>query len=128
MKLYEGLPYTVTIHGKRYRVRPSFDRVLEAYEVLQQDWTDGEKIDYITWLLYKDKPKDKVEAVQAFFAQIVGISDGEEPKKKVFDFTKDAPYIYSAFLQSYGINLYERQDRNRRWFSQSNGILGRVFG
>lgn len=128
MKLYEDLPYTVHIHGKRYRVRPSFDRVLEAYDVLRLEWTDTEKINYLTWLLFVDKPKDKTEAVQAFFDQIVGSGKGQAPAKKVFDFNKDAPYIYSAFYQAYGLNLYERQDRNRKWFFQSNGILGRIFG
>ena len=55
MTLYEALPEKLEYLGKEYRLYASFDRVLEALAFLKRkDFSDAEKEEYITFLLFGD--------------------------------------------------------------------------
>ena len=116
MNFYSKLPYKITVGNKKYRLNPTFDRVIEAFDVLKADeWTEAQKIDYILWLLVKTKvkPGKKADVLNETLKLLVG-SDEKEVKKRVFDFSQDFPYILSAFLQTYNINLLHR----RKWYEK----------
>ncbi len=105
--LFYKPPEHVEVDGKRYRLKPSFDRVLETFDVFTRDWPDADKIDYSCWLLIHGRPRDKAAALNAAYDVLI------EPRKadgqKCFDFIQDAPLIYAAFMQAYGIDLFEQR-------------------
>lgn len=58
--------------------------------------------------LQVDQFEDALKEVVSFFSGEKQNKDNLEYRsEKVFDFHKDEKYIYSAFLQEYGIDLYE---------------------
>ena len=120
MNLYERLPESVIVGGKRYAIRPSWDRMLEAYDVLQNDWTDAEKIDYVSWLLFWKPPVDKLAGINAVFDlfRTDKANDGE----KTFDFKQDCQYIYGAFWQAYQIRLQDWRDTRKNQKDQSKWL------
>ena len=110
MKLYEPFPSSVVVDGKIYHLRPAFDRVLQAIDVMQGDGPQVRKIDAVCWLLIrerrvKNRPKVVNAALNALFPS------GDSNTNKLFDWEQDASYIYAAFWQAYGIDLAARQDR-----------------
>lgn len=113
MKLYDRLPESVFVDGKEYQINPSFDRVLEAFDILKNDWTQKQKIDYLFFLFVGERECDKKEkVVQAVFELL--IEPGREGQK-AFDFEQDAAYIYAAFMQAYNIDLFQERDRLHWW-------------
>lgn len=112
MNLFDALPETVMVGGREYHLRPSFDRVLEAMSIFRGRGTDQQKTNAACWLLIKEKKlDDPVRVLEAALTALVGTADKDTAAAKLFDFEQDAAYIYAAFLQSYGIDLFERQDR-----------------
>lgn len=114
MKLYKKLPMSVTVDGKTYRIRPYFNRVLAGMDVLQRDdWTDGQKFQYLKWLFIRGRCKEPVKVILATINLLLPKNDIET--KRLLDFDQDAEYIYAAFLQTYGINLFRVQDKLHWW-------------
>lgn len=120
MNLYKHLPDSVVLDGRRYMIRPSWDRMLEAYDVLQNDWTEAEKIDYIAWLLFWETPKDKRAGVSAVFSLFKSKKTGDD--EKTFDFAQDAQYIYGAFWQAYQIRLQDWRDTRKHSWERSRWL------
>lgn len=116
MKLYEKLPMQIEYNGKKYRLKPWFDRCIEVQDVFLSDWTDKQKIEYATWLLIKGKVKEeeKAEVLNKAIEVIFGKNEKKEKPNKVFDFEQDSDYIIGAFWQTYGINLLKR----RKWYEK----------
>lgn len=109
MKLYKRLPYTVIVDGKRYKLRPYFDRVLYAMDVMRGTGTARQKLDAACYLLIKNRRiHDKPKVLSAALDVLLG--PGGSDSKKHFDFEQDAEYIFASFLQAYGIDLFERLD------------------
>lgn len=110
MTLYRKLPMTVEVDGKKYRIRPWFNRILEAIEILNRpDWTDGQKFAYLKWLLITGRCKKPVAVISAIFELLLPNSSDGSPRS--LDFMQDAEYIYAGFLQAYGIDLFKVQDK-----------------
>lgn len=110
MKLYQKLPYSVTVNGKRYRINPSFDRILEAVDVLaNNEWTESQKISYLQWLLIKSRCKNPVAVINAIMDVLIKSNGNDEPK--TLDFTQDSEMIYAAFWQTYGIDLFKERGK-----------------
>ena len=110
MKLYKKLPYMVIVDGKRYKLRPYFDRVLYAMDVMRGVGSYQQKVDAACYLLVKNKKiHNKIKVLSAALDLLVGTGGGDD-KEKQFDFEQDAEYIYASFLQAYGIDLFERLD------------------
>ncbi len=105
--LYSRLPDRIEVGGKRYKINPQFDRVLETFDVFTRDWPDADKIDYACWLLIKGRPRNKAAALNAAYDALIEPRKAEGPK--AFDFVQDAPLIYAAFAQAYGIDLFEQR-------------------
>ena len=80
MTLYRKLPMTVEVDGKKYRIRPWFNRILEAIEILNRpDWTDGQKFAYLKWLLIKGRCKKPVAVISAIFELLLPNSSRRRP-------------------------------------------------
>ncbi len=115
--LYESLPTTIEYEGKEYKIKPSFDRVLEALDVSQdQTFFDEEKADYLLSLFVcgKTNVQDKWKLIETVYQAIITVPK-HASDEKLFDFTQDAQYIYAGFMQAYGIDLFDQQDKLHWW-------------
>ena len=114
--LIDLLPTTVDIEGIEYEINSDF-RTSILFELLMQDIEieDEEKTIQALQLYYKKCPKNIDEAINKM---LWFYSCGKEntlkadnktgsSSEKIYDFDYDDEYIYSAFLDQYGIDLNE---------------------
>ena len=104
MKLYERLPDSVTVDGKRYKVNLDFRNVMRMLETL-----DREDIipDARIWLAGKCVCKHpRPGVVAAVLKLLFGEETTQGTGEKVTDWEQDANLIRAAFRQEYGINLW----------------------
>ena len=118
--LIDLLPEHVEIDGKKYAINTDF-RISILFELLMQDRTilDSEKIDIALNLYYPEIPHDLVQAVdKMLWFYRCGKDDEDDSVKNgspagsgrtsmIYSFEHDAEYIYSAFLDQYGIDLQD---------------------
>ena len=101
MKLYEKIPDSVRVNGKRVRVNLDFRKVLKMINILEDDSLLPESREWLALKCICKRPKKGMmpEVMKLLFPQ-TGQHD------KITDFDQDADMIMAAFLQVYGINLY----------------------
>jgi len=116
VSLTEALPYSVEYKGKKYKLTPAFDNVLKACEIADGDFTEGEKIDLCLHFLLKGRHPKEGGLLEAVFDILLPRGKREEGGEKALDFWADAPRIYAAFLQAYGIDLLKERGK-LHWFS-----------
>lgn len=113
------LPTKINVNGKVYRIRPYFNNVLFCMELYKdKSYSDEEKV----YLSYKALVKNK-KRISLFEKSIVlnnvfkMIFESEKKgnSKKSFDFEQDAKYIYSGFMQAYGIDLFNSRNKLHWW-------------
>lgn len=112
MRLYDALPYTVKVDGRAYQINPSFDRVLEALDILAEPGPAYRKQAKLLYLFFtgRRKPKNQTAAVSAVFSLL--LPHGEEtPQTRLIDFEQDADLLFCAFQQAYGIDLWMERGR-----------------
>ena len=115
MKFMESFPETVEIDGVDYRIDSDF-RTSIRFEVFIQDAEDDEKIVLELLRLYygEEIPPNITKAVE----EALWFYSGGDVKKKSgtpsdtqrpqpYSFEHDWNYIYSAFLEQFGIDLQE---------------------
>ena len=106
MKLYERLPNSIEINGKKYRLNLDFRNVLKMMYVLQNDdFIHGAREYLALKCVMKHPPKDYRWALYIVHHFLFGENKNTE-EKRVTSFEQDADMIRAAFLQVYGINLY----------------------
>ena len=110
MILYEPLPYHIELDGKRYKINPYFDVVLDVLDALDQGWESYVAIDYACSRLIVGKPENKGKAVRSALNLLMK-QEHTQQTRKVVDFAQDADLIYSAFYQTYGIDLIEQRGK-----------------
>ena len=111
--LADGFPTAVVVGGAEYEVNTDFRTaltIMEAWEDPGLTWLD--KQDVTLALLYGDNiPPDPLEA---FDMAVFFLDCGEEPKQKeedgedlgrLYSFTHDGKFIYSAIHMTHGIDL-----------------------
>lgn len=105
--LAHGLPSTVTIGGREYRINTSH-RIGIRFEALTVlDVPDRTKIDAALRLFYPVIPADAWGAVEAmlwFHRMGKPIESTEGPR--AYDFAHDFDLIYASFMADYGIDLF----------------------
>lgn len=126
MKLNERLPDSFEYNGKEYSINLSFDRVLDMREIQQEELIEVDsKIELMLEALEVEcEEEERTNVLEYVLYNVIHKVDEEEtieydllgnPMKKskteqeteiTLDFEQDASLIYSAFLQAYGINLY----------------------
>ena len=114
-------PATHVWHENRYyTVNPSYDIVLDLQKVYRDSrLNDVDKINTALRILIV-RPKrihmstnQKMNLLQAIYDQCIKIPERHSPKnqQKVFDFDFDGEYIYSSFMEDYGIVLIEQRGK-----------------
>ncbi len=114
------LPKTVSIDGKEYPIRYDF-RIGMQFERIQNSGTDDrDRVIRLLQIYYPGIPANVTEAIRQmlwFYRCGEPEEEDEEAKKKrqryqrrnsrdpAFSFSQDAPYIYAAFKEQYGIDL-----------------------
>lgn len=121
--LIDALPKKLWIGDKEYPIRWDF-RIGILYELLMldEDVEGAEKPLLALRLFYPEIPhnwKGALEGIQWFYR----LGDEErnleknlrkKSREKIYSFEQDATYIYSAFLEQYGIDL--TQERQLHWW------------
>ena len=109
--LTSALPDCITAGGERCRIRTDFRVWLSFSELVKKDLSPEELLTETVILLFPEVPKSAdglLAAVSEFYAAGRAADSGGEKTSvadECFDFEHDAPYIYAAFLQQYGIDL-----------------------
>ena len=114
--LYEQLPTTVNVEGKSYQIATDFRSWIAFFDMISDDKLDEKSKVYgaLEWFT-ESIPRNITEAYKAlmmFMAcadlQISHTSTGRSTNSyssPVLSYLYDSPYIFSAFLQVYNINL-----------------------
>ena len=118
--LTDDLPVSVVIDDKVYALNTDYRTgltIMEAFE--DQGLTDQEKALVMLELLYPEVPRNIGEAQRkALWFLNCGepaiASDNHQPEERRYSFTQDARYIYTAILQTHGIDL-ERTEYLHWW-------------
>ena len=129
--LSEGFNDTVEMLGEEFNVDLAFDNVLRAYEILE------DKEDASPTFYQEMQPATKIfKALNCFgikgsytiaeraflLEKVLGLANEysqnaddynykEQNGEALLDYKKDAGLIYCAFLQGYGIDLFEMQGK-----------------
>lgn len=107
--LADKFPTSIEIDGKEYELNTDFRvglNIMLAFEDLEL--TGQEKNLVMLRSLYKEIPPDPLKACElaVFFLDCgEGADEGTAPAKRVYSFSRDAKYIYSAIRQTHGIDL-----------------------
>lgn len=117
LTLCGGLPY----HDRKGRpIYPDFRNMLRLEEILEDaDLSNAEATIAGLSLLYGEIPSDikgAVDELQWFYFCGDLPSAGRRGKgSRIYDFREDAPYLFSAFLSAYGINLLQESMHLHWW-------------
>lgn len=110
--LAERFPTSVEIDGREYALNTDFRIGLKCILAWEDpELTAREKTLVMLRLLYKEIPPDTQKACElaVYFLNCGEEKDdgeaAESPVRRVYSFTKDAKYIYSAIRQTHGIDL-----------------------
>ena len=110
--LTSPLPSEVKCGSKFYKINTDFKVWIEIENTFWDDkMSQNEKIAKVLFLAYKTLPptiEDALYALMSFY--LMGNDKSENKKglktlKRLYSFKEDAPYIYSAFLKEYSIDL-----------------------
>ena len=119
MNFFNALPYSIEYEGVTYRLTPAYDNILNMYEE-----TRGlgliDRLDVMAYYLMEEPVLD-AGLIVAITELILGKAPKHAASQTYFSFTQDAPYIYAAFRQTYGINLLEERGKLHWW--EFNALL-----
>ena len=119
MKLYERLPDSVIVNGKRVKVDLDFRNVLRMMEILDRSDLMPEAREYLAAKCVCKRPKPGVvNAVRALLFPPVK-RKSEAGKKPVTSYEQDAWMIRAAFRQCYGVDLWRDK---LHWFEFADMI------
>ena len=115
-------PRSITVGGKTYVLNLSFDRVLSAIELLSsENFDDNDTLDIIyEWFVINNKKaeiEERLTVVNEIFGQLINNRNehSSDDEQETISFSQDAGYIYAAFRQAYGIDLFEQQGKMQWW-------------
>ena len=102
MKLYERLPDSVTVNGRKIKLDLDFRNVLRMMDILQTDDLTSEAREWLALRCICRHPrKGMLEAVKS----LLFVPNEHKARGRVMDFVQDADLIRAAFEQAYGIDL-----------------------
>lgn len=117
---YEDYPTAIEVEGEEIPILTDFRSYVQLADMLKDaDITSIEKFQLIKQY-FKEEPADFKKAIDALMdfvtmAKLPRCGAGKEgndddnkddiPKKEVYSFSIDYPFIFSAFLREYGINI-----------------------
>lgn len=113
LKLYERLPDSVTVDGKRFKCDFDFRNVLKLLEIMQRDDLYIDARDYLcARCVCKKAPKNAAKLYVAL-CDLLFPKAPETGGKRLTSYEQDAGLIRSAFRQVYGIDLFRA---HLHWF------------
>ena len=119
MKLYDRLPDSVTVGGKRVKLDLDFRNVLKMLETMQRKDLMPEARDYRAAKCVCKRPFPGVlDAVKKLLFSDIKPS---EQQQRVTSYEQDAWLIRAAFRQTYGIDLWRDK---LHWFEFSELLQG----
>lgn len=107
------LPETVEVDGNLFAIHTSFKYWLRFLELIADSHTPPADFDF----MYKNgnRPQNRLKGLVALVQfcnppqELPRTQKDGESGEKVVDYSVDADYIYSAFLEQYGIDLVESE-------------------
>ena len=112
LKLFERLPDSITVDGKRYKCDFDFRNVLKMIEIMQRDDILPGAREYLCAKCVCNAPKN----ASRVYAELCSVLFPPTPKtdeKRITSYEQDAALIRAAFRQVYGIDLWRD---NLHWF------------
>lgn len=111
-------PETVMIEGNEYQINSDFRVGVSAEGIFQSDQIDEIKVCLLLRLYYPVIPSNVQLAVERLLWFYRGGEEERKEEKKqryqrrtsndpAYSFSQDAPYIFAAFKEQYGIDLTE---------------------
>lgn len=119
--LSQPCPRSIEVGGICYTLNLSFDRVLSAFEILSKNELDDiDLFDIIfDWLVVSPKVRKlaaRAEVVKEIFDKLINFDKNtSDTEEETISFEQDAPFIYAAFRQAYGIDLFKEQGKLQWW-------------
>jgi hypothetical protein len=113
MKLYEKLPNSVMVTGKRVRLNLDFRNVIRMIDIMSEDGLMQEAREYLALKCICRHPK---KGMMKPVMELLFPGAGSDNAERITDFEQDADLIRAAFLQEYGINLFRDK---LHWFEFS---------
>lgn len=109
MKLYEKLPDSVIVNGRRVKIDLEFRNVIRMVEILADDGLMPEAREWLAMKCICRRPRKGMyrEVRKMLFPE------QEEYRERITDFEQDADMIRAAFRQVYGIDLFRQK---LHWF------------
>lgn len=121
--ILDSYPDRVEVDGVEYPVHTDFRlilRILATIDDLTFSWRERQALSLSLFFYSEQAPKDSDAAYRSMIAFIQMYRDDSEymvkPEKPImepYDFQFDSQWIYSAFLQQYGIDLNKA---SMHWF------------
>lgn len=109
MSLYQKPPESIIVSGVEYPIDTDFRVWVQFQGILLSDDTNDVKADKVCQLMGSMQIPTTKECLDSMLAFYAGASTenqtGSGGNVRAYDFEKDSEYIFSAFLDSYGIDL-----------------------
>lgn len=117
LKLTEKPKNYIYVDNRKIKIKPYFKNVLICLEVEDDEiFTDVEKIEICAKILIASKVSNLQEKAKILNEVFKSLSENNEQQQiKSFDFKQDADYIYSAFMQTYNIDLLSKKYNKMHW-------------
>ena len=112
LKLFERLPDSITVDGRRYKCNFDFRNVLKMLDIMQRDDILPDARDYLCARCLCNAPKNASRVYAALCATLFPNAP-ETGGKRLTSYEQDAALIRTAFRQVYGIDLFRD---NLHWF------------
>lgn len=112
LKLFERLPDSITVDGKRYKCNFDFRNVLKMLDIMQREDILPDARDYLCARCVCNAPKN-ASRVYAELCDVLFPKAPETGGKRLTSYEQDAALIRVAFRQVYGIDLFRD---NLHWF------------
>jgi hypothetical protein len=105
LKLFERLPDSITVDGKRYKCDFDFRNVLKMLDIMQREDILPDARDYLCARCLCNAPKNASKVYAALCATLFP-NTPETGGKRLTSYEQDAALIRTAFRQVYGIDLF----------------------
>jgi hypothetical protein len=122
-----ALPNTVSVGGKAFSIYTDF-RVWMRFCQEYDNWCQDKRQLFDFRYLFKnnfpsfEREEEMIDILQFAYPQNI-LPRGESIGIKILDYSIDADYIYSAFMQQYGIDLIEVEELHWHKFKALLGGL-----
>lgn len=111
---YEEYPNKIIVDEEEIAIITDFREYIKLMDMLNDSKLLSHEKAYFLLQYFKEPPKDFSAAIDALIGFVLmdelqtvesTNNQNETPKKEVYSFEYDYPFIFSAFLSEYGINI-----------------------